>query len=145
MGNMKISRAFIVTLIVLIPVAWFFLSIVFMWFPVCREYPHAINSCLGNLRMIHGAKEQWALANGKKAGDPIVISEVNQYIKGNTTPSCPSGGTYSYNALGIAPRCSKEGTPRRKKRVTLFSWEWDPLGGPHEIDKHLTTERIAEP
>lgn len=56
--------------------------------------------------MIDAAKEQWAMVNHKTNGEKVVISEVNQYIKGNTTPVCPQGGTYTYNPVGIAPTCS---------------------------------------
>jgi len=63
-------------------------------------------SCVNNLRMIESGKEQWALANHKTNGDAVVGAEVNEYIKGNTTPTCPQGGAYRYNAIGADPECS---------------------------------------
>jgi hypothetical protein len=32
--------------------------------------------------------------------------EVNRYIKGNISPRCPNGGTYSYNGIGVNPTCT---------------------------------------
>jgi hypothetical protein len=63
-------------------------------------------ACIYNLRIIDGGKEQWAMVNHKTNGEPVVVSEINQYIKGGTTPICPQGGTYQYNAIGVDPSCS---------------------------------------
>ena len=63
-------------------------------------------ACQNNLRRIDSGKEQWALAERKTDGDPIVTREVNQYIRGNTTPICPAGGAYSYLNIGSDPTCS---------------------------------------
>ncbi len=62
------------------------------------------NACINNLRQIEAGKEQWALENKKSTGDDIVESEVNAYMK--TTPSCPAGGSYTYNAVGTDASCS---------------------------------------
>ena len=62
-------------------------------------------SCINNLRQIDGAKEQWALENKMTNGAPVVVAEVNAYIKGGA-PTCPKGGTYTYGAVDEAPRCS---------------------------------------
>jgi prepilin-type N-terminal cleavage/methylation domain-containing protein len=67
------------------------------------------NACINNLRQIDGAKEQWALENKKSAGSAVDTDGVNAYIKGQTTPNCPAGGTYSYNAVDTAPACSIPG------------------------------------
>jgi prepilin-type N-terminal cleavage/methylation domain-containing protein len=63
------------------------------------------NACINNLRQIDGAKEQWALENKKSAGSSVVDTEVDAYLKGGR-PSCPGGGTYSYNAVDTSPTCS---------------------------------------
>lgn len=67
------------------------------------------NACINNLRQIDGAKEQWALETKKSAGSATVDTEVNQYIKGNATPKCPAGGTYTYNAVDTSPTCGVDG------------------------------------
>lgn len=69
----------------------------------------ALNTCINNLRQIDGAKQQWALENKKP--DNTLVSEVNitSYLPGNVMPTCPSGGTYTINSVGVAPTCSVPG------------------------------------
>jgi prepilin-type N-terminal cleavage/methylation domain-containing protein len=67
------------------------------------------NACVNNLRQIDGAKEQWALENRKSTGDAITQTEVDAYLKGNTTPICPANGTYTYAAVGSNPTCNITG------------------------------------
>ncbi len=64
------------------------------------------NACISNMRQIDGGKEQWAMAAGKVDGDMVKTASVNEYIKGNTTPLCPGGGTYTYNNIGANPECN---------------------------------------
>jgi len=64
------------------------------------------NACINNLRMIDSAKLQWALTLGKGTGDPVDVPEVNEYVKGATTPICPAGGNYTYNPVEQNPVCS---------------------------------------
>jgi len=64
------------------------------------------NACINNLRQIDGGKEQWAMANKKSDGDAVTTDDVNDYIKGDTTPECPGGGAYTYQAVGSDPDCS---------------------------------------
>ena len=64
------------------------------------------NACIGNMRIIDAGKEQWAMANHLTDGNMVVVASVNEYIKGNTTPICPTGGTYTYGNIGSNPKCS---------------------------------------
>jgi prepilin-type N-terminal cleavage/methylation domain-containing protein len=64
------------------------------------------NACINNLRIVDAGKEQWAMARRKTNGDAATTSGVNAYIKGNTTPQCPGGGTYAYNNIGSDPTCT---------------------------------------
>ncbi|OGV61149.1 MAG: hypothetical protein A2498_12805 [Lentisphaerae bacterium RIFOXYC12_FULL_60_16] len=66
------------------------------------------NACIGNLRQIDSAKEQWAMAHRIPEGAEVNTTAVNQYIKGNTTPRCPGGGTYHYNRIGRDPDCTAD-------------------------------------
>jgi prepilin-type N-terminal cleavage/methylation domain-containing protein len=69
------------------------------------------NACISNLRMIDGAKEQWALEN-RSAGGAVVEdgpTGVNSYIKGGVRPVCPAGGEYNYQPLGEKPTCTTPG------------------------------------
>lgn len=63
-------------------------------------------ACVHNLRQIEAAKEQWAMENRKKAGDPVLDDQVNAYLKNSQRPACPSGGVYTCNAVGVKPACS---------------------------------------
>ena len=75
------------------------------------------NGCINNLRQIDAAKEQAALefrwTNGMtcRVGTDAWISNVNLYIKGLTanstnTPTCPGGGSYNYQPIGVNPSCA---------------------------------------
>src|SRR5436305_9615305 len=67
------------------------------------------NACINNLKQIDGAKEQWALENKKSAGSTVDTSGVVAYIKGGATPTCPGGGTYSFQVVDSSPTCSIAG------------------------------------
>ena len=71
-------------------------------------------ACQENLSKIDGAKEQWALelklSNGTAISDSAAflgntdIFGPDGYVK--KKPICPSGGTYTVNAIGTDPECS---------------------------------------
>ena len=67
--------------------------------------------CLINLTAIESGKQQAALAvhwrDDADCDTPSNRAIVNMYLKGNTTPICPDGGTYSYGSLDQLPACSK--------------------------------------
>jgi prepilin-type N-terminal cleavage/methylation domain-containing protein len=62
---------------------------------------------VSNLRQIDSAKEQYAMDNRKKQGDPVVMADIvgpSLYIK--VEPKCPStNGTLVPNNLGADPTC----------------------------------------
>jgi prepilin-type N-terminal cleavage/methylation domain-containing protein len=66
-------------------------------------------ACVANLKQIDAAKEQWAMDNNANNGDAVVDAEVETFLK-KGRPICPSGGTYTYNAVGTDPTCSVGGT-----------------------------------
>jgi hypothetical protein len=65
------------------------------------------NACINNLRQLDAAKNEWALEKGKKAGDVPTKEDLLPYLR--SWPVCPSGGTYSINAVGEPPICSVPG------------------------------------
>lgn len=70
------------------------------------------SSCIANLKQIDSAKEQYAMDNKLASGDAIpagALWAAGGYIK--STPACPSGGTYTVNAVGTNPACSKAASP----------------------------------
>ena len=65
-----------------------------------------MNACINNLRMIDGAKQQWALEHRKALSDTPTQSEVAAYLRDGQLPVCPGGGTYTINTVGKEPTCS---------------------------------------
>ena len=45
-----------------------------------------LNSIFNNLRIIEGAKDQWALENKKGVGDTVTETDLLPYLKDNTMP-----------------------------------------------------------
>jgi hypothetical protein len=74
-----------------------------------REGSH--NFCISNLRIIDGAKQQWALENHKTNSDIPTWADIKDYIgrHGAELPKCPSGGTYTLGAISNRPTCSIPG------------------------------------
>ncbi|MDP2895166.1 MAG: prepilin-type N-terminal cleavage/methylation domain-containing protein [bacterium] len=66
------------------------------------------NLCIDNLRIIEGAKEQWALLYHKVQGDAVERDEVNSLLRGRV-PECPADGDYTYGNVGEDPQCSLAG------------------------------------
>jgi prepilin-type N-terminal cleavage/methylation domain-containing protein len=64
------------------------------------------NACINNLRQIDSGKEQAALAYKIAQDSAVDTDSVNEYLKGNTTPTCPAGGGYTYNVVGTNPVCN---------------------------------------
>ena len=64
------------------------------------------DACINNLRMIAGAKQQWALENKKSATDTPTAADIAPYFPKNNPIVCPAGGTYSINAVNVAPTCT---------------------------------------
>jgi hypothetical protein len=65
--------------------------------------------CIGNLRRIQTAKEQWALTHHQPNGATVTEADLVPYLGGAGFPKCPSGGTYTLNMIGTAPVCSIPG------------------------------------
>jgi hypothetical protein len=68
-----------------------------------------MNACINNLRQIDGAKNEWALENGKKPGDVPTDQDLKPYFKKGAFPICPAGGIYTIGAISNSPTCSISG------------------------------------
>jgi len=66
-------------------------------------------ACIVNMKMIEGAKDQWALSQGVTNGNPNEAA-LAPYLPNSKKLICPAGGTYTYHAVGQEPECSKHGT-----------------------------------
>jgi hypothetical protein len=64
------------------------------------------NACVNNLRVIDGAKQQWALENKKLDTNTPTADDIKVYIKNERFPTCPNDGTYQINPVGKNPTCS---------------------------------------
>lgn len=107
-------------------VGWMVLSLLMLWPPISPYMGPSRNSCMNCLIQIEGAKEQWALQNGRTNG-AVDIAGVNEYLKGGTAPICEGGGIYTYGDIGQKPTCSLFGqAPPRpvKERVRVIGWRW---------------------
>jgi prepilin-type N-terminal cleavage/methylation domain-containing protein len=58
------------------------------------------NACINNLRIVDGGKDQCAMVYHMTDGNTVSTVSVNEYIKGTTTPLCPSAGSYAYGNIG---------------------------------------------
>lgn len=66
-------------------------------------------ACRSYLRMIEGAKEQWAMEHNKTAADTPTEQEIGLFLPGGRMPVCPQGGTYTIGKIGADPTCSLPG------------------------------------
>ena len=67
------------------------------------------NGCINNLRQIDAAKQQWALEKSKTAEAVPTAPDLLPFFKDGIFPVCPSGGSYTLNAVGELPSCSVAG------------------------------------
>jgi prepilin-type N-terminal cleavage/methylation domain-containing protein len=53
-----------------------------------------LNSIANNLRILEGAKQQWAMENKKSTTDSVSTTDLTTYLKNNTLPQAVVGETY---------------------------------------------------
>jgi hypothetical protein len=64
--------------------------------------PAPRNSIYNNLRVIEGAKDQWALEHKKSPGDTPGIADLAPYLRNHQLPSAIVKEKYEINPLGIS-------------------------------------------
>jgi len=96
--------------IALIPVIAMLAAIAIPNFVRARETAQK-NACINNLRMIDGAKQQWALEYKKENSDTPTPTEIGSYLKagGFEALKCPKGGVYTINSVEVKPTCTIPG------------------------------------
>ncbi len=69
-----------------------------------------LNACIGNMRILDSAKEQYAMDHGLKDGEVVPQDGIRKYLKG--TIYCPTAGknAYTLGVMGVDPSCSLHGT-----------------------------------
>ncbi len=58
------------------------------------------NTAINGLRMIEGAKDQWALENKKGTGDKVTEEQLLPYFARHHFPEHPEGGKFIINPIG---------------------------------------------
>ena len=110
LDDMKRNKAFtLVEIMIVVLIIGILMSIAVPNFVKARESSRK-NTCIANLKRIDSSKEQWAMDQRKNAGDACAMTDLvgtTAYMKAN--PACPSGGTYTVNAVGANPACSITG------------------------------------
>ena len=79
--------------------------------------------CVNHLRIIDGAKEQFAIEHGKTNGESVTMADLAPYLH-SFEITCPEGGQYELRAIGSGPLCSL-GTNRvtwRRERVLSYTF-----------------------
>jgi hypothetical protein len=66
-------------------------------------------ACINNLRQIEGAKQQFALEAQKQPGTLVSSEDLAPYFPNKTVPTCPGGGVYTLNPVGLNPICNIPG------------------------------------
>lgn len=69
----------------------------------------ATNAIVNNLRIIDGAKEQWALENNKSIGAVPGHEALGRYMKGGVFPQSIAGEVYIINPIGAPPAAQFNG------------------------------------
>lgn len=69
----------------------------------------ALNGCTNNLLEIETAKEMWSRENSGST-NTLTWGDIRPYLRNETIPICPDGGTYSIGTIRELPTCSIGGT-----------------------------------
>ena len=69
------------------------------------------------------AIDQCAREKKKNLGDAITLEDLKPYLRNQTIPQCPYGGSYIVNVVGAIPTCSfTTNDPNRKIRFNYFHY-----------------------
>jgi prepilin-type N-terminal cleavage/methylation domain-containing protein len=96
---MKTKSAFtLVEIMIVVAIIGLLAAIAIPNFVKARENAQ-LNSIFNNLRILEGAKDQWALEQKKGTGQALTFVDIVEYLKGGTIKSVV-GETYDPTAVG---------------------------------------------
>lgn len=82
-----------------------------MWWERAPSY--SWSSCVGELRSVNGAIQQWALENNKDPEDKLTWNDLKSYFGyadiNHPQPCCPNGGRYILGSVNEGARCTAVG------------------------------------
>lgn len=67
---------------------------------------HALVTCVNQLQLIEDAKRKWSFETAQLAGSVVTTNDLRRFFTNNIFPSCPGGGVYQVNPIGVVPTCS---------------------------------------
>lgn len=77
--------------------------------------PAPLNQIGNNLRIIEGAKEQWALENKKMPGDKMSLTDLTAHFKDNGVPKPVARETYTVTTPGELAKATIKGELNGKR------------------------------
>ncbi|MEI6211456.1 MAG: hypothetical protein WCR06_07500 [bacterium] len=99
LGDLKIAMAQITEL-----------ATTFQKTPVFADSPAKRKQCINQLRSIDHAKQQAATVSSTMTDNDVPNwDELTPYFRGNAKVVCPSGGSYSIQAITASPTCTVPG------------------------------------
>jgi hypothetical protein len=117
-GGFTLAETLMIGFLVLAAIIGVIATIEIIVMAVTPTYPRSghstVNACINNLRLIDGAKSQWAMEHNKQITDTPTASDIQPYMGHGPhveLPVCPNdpkrsfATSYSPNNVGSKPVC----------------------------------------
>lgn len=101
---MKTKAFTLVEIMIVVAIIGLLAAIAIPNFVRAREQAQ-LNSIINNLRIIEGAKDQWALEGKQGTGATVGLTNIAEYLKGGTVKSV-IGETYDFTTVGTPSKAT---------------------------------------